>query len=209
MYAKRFIQLFIIFLVTIFFSMIFVVYFNIKGYLAQSLVLSLVGYVILVIPLTILTLLKQRKKFSHDLGTGKSGSVFQNSLNTLDNIITLSTISPDNMASSSIITFKQSNSDENVFYCVSHKETTRVKNIRFNNKVSVATWFDKQTGSRMSSNSVVAEIIENKAINDEVMQHPEIKKLSDDFSNNVIIKLKINSALVESFQSSPVVVDFA
>ncbi|MBM7545052.1 hypothetical protein JOC59_001794 [Weissella beninensis] len=61
----------------------------------------------------------------------------------------------------------------------------------------------------MSSNSVVAEIIENKAMNDEVMQHPEIKKLSDDFSNNVIIKLRINSALVESFQSSPVVVDFA
>lgn len=50
MYAKRFIQLFIIFLVTIFFSMIFVVYFNIEGYVSQSLVLSLVGYIILVIP---------------------------------------------------------------------------------------------------------------------------------------------------------------
>ncbi|OQJ79015.1 MFS transporter permease [Leuconostoc pseudomesenteroides] len=201
MYAKRFIQLFIIFLITIFFSMIFVVYFNIKGYLAQSLVLSLVGYVILVIPLTILTLLKQRKKFSHDSGIGKSNNIFQNSLNVLDNII--------NIANSSIITFKQSNSEENVFYCVTKKDSTRVKNIRFNNKVSIATWFDKQTGYRMSSNSVVAEIIENKAMNDEVIQHPEIKKLSDDFSNNVIIKLKINSALVESFQSSPVVVDFA
>ncbi|MFT9031280.1 MAG: pyridoxamine 5'-phosphate oxidase family protein [Leuconostoc pseudomesenteroides] len=189
--------------------MIFVVYFNIKGYVSQSLVLSLVGYIILVIPLTILTLLKQRKKFSHDSGIGKSNNVFQNSLNVLDNIIILSTISSDNVSNSSIITFKQSNSDENVFYCVTKKDSTRVKNIRFNNKVSIATWFDKQTGSRMSSNSVVAEIIENKAINDEVMQHPEIKKLSDDFSNNVIIKLKINSALVESFQSSPVVVDFA
>ncbi|MCT4388151.1 pyridoxamine 5'-phosphate oxidase family protein [Leuconostoc pseudomesenteroides] len=209
MYAKRFIQLFIIFLVTIFFSMIFVFYFNIKGYVSQSLVLSLVGYIILVIPLTILTLLKQRKKFSHDSGIGKSNNIFQNSLNVLDNIIILSTISSDNVSNSSIITFKQSNSDENVFYCVTKKDSTRVKNIRFNNKVSIATWFDKQTGSRMSLNSVVAEIIENKAMNDEVMQHPEIKKLSDDFSNNVIIKLRINSALVESFQSSPVVVDFA
>jgi len=209
MYAKRFIQLFIIFLLTIFFSMMFVFYFKIEGYLAQSLVLSLVGYIVLVIPLTILTVLKQRKKFNHDSGSGKSNNVFQSSLNDLDNIITLSTISPNNISSSSIITFKQSNADENVFYCVTGKETTRVKNIKANNAVSITTWFNKKTGSRISSNAVVAVIIEEQAISHEIIQHPEIKSLSDDFSNNVIIKLTIHSALVESFQSNPIVVDFA
>ncbi|MCP0886527.1 pyridoxamine 5'-phosphate oxidase family protein [Ligilactobacillus sp. WILCCON 0076] len=208
MYTKRFIQLFIMFLLTIFFSMSFVYYFNIKGYLAQSLILSFVGYIILVIPLTILTLLKQRKKFSHGTKSGESDNVFQNSLKILDNIITLSTTSLDNVSSTSIITFKQSNSDENIFYCVTKKETVRVKNIQSNNAVSITTWFDDKTGSRISSNSVNAIIIEGQAINNETIQHPEIKTLSDDFSNNVIIKLTIRSVLVESFQSSPVVVDF-
>ena len=106
MYAKRFIQLFLIFLLTIFMAMSVVSYFGIKGYFAQSLALSVVGYIILVIPLTILTILKQRKKFSKD-GNSKGNSEFNNALSKLDNIIVLSTVSENNRVSSSMITFKQ------------------------------------------------------------------------------------------------------
>ncbi|MFT8424517.1 MAG: hypothetical protein ABF682_01555 [Liquorilactobacillus sp.] len=43
----------------------------------------------------------------------------------------------------------------------------------------------------------------------EIAVHPEIKELSEDLKNNVIIKLTIHSALIESFQSSPLVVTFS
>lgn len=208
MYVKRFIQLFVIFLVTIFISMIFVTCFNIQGYLAQSLVLSGIGYILLVLPLTVLTIMKQRKKFSTPQNE-QNGSAFQNALSTLDNILVLSTVSSDNVVSSSVITFKQSHTNENVLYVVTGKDTLRVKNIKQNHVASIATWYDQKTGTRVSSNAVSAIAISEQDVNATLATHPEIKSLSDNFSKNVIIKLTLHSALVESFQSSPVVVDFS
>ncbi|MFT8825618.1 MAG: pyridoxamine 5'-phosphate oxidase family protein [Liquorilactobacillus mali] len=208
MYAKRFIQLFLIFLLTIFISMFFVSYFGIRGYFAQSFVLSLVGYIILVIPLTILTILKQHKKFNVEKST-ENNSEFRNILNKLDNIIVLSTISQNETISSSIITFKQSKTEDNTLYIMTDSKTNRVRNIRQNGIASLTTWFDEKTGMRISSNNIDSEIIEGNEMLTEIAAHPEIKDLSEDFNNNVVIKLTIHSALIESFQSNPTVKNFS
>ncbi|MFT8584992.1 pyridoxamine 5'-phosphate oxidase family protein, partial [Liquorilactobacillus hordei] len=205
MYAKRFIQLFLIFLLTIFIAMLVVSYLDIKGYFVQSLALSVVGYIILVIPLTILTVLKQRKKFSKD-GNSKSNSEFNNALSKLDNIIVLSTVSENNRVTSSVITFKQSRTEDNIFYIMTDSKTNRVRNIIQNKAAAITTWFDGKTGIRISSNNIKPEIIEGNEMLTEMAIHPEIKELSEDLKNNVIIKLTIHSALIESFQSSPLVV---
>lgn len=208
MYAKRFIQLFLIFLLTIFIAMLVVSYLDIKGYFVQSLALSVVGYIILVIPLTILTVLKQRKKFSKD-GNSKSNSEFNNALSKLDNIIVLSTVSENNRVTSSVITFKQSRTEDNIFYIMTDSKTNRVRNIMQNKAAAITTWFDGKTGIRISSNNIKPEIIEGNEMLTEMAIHPEIKELSEDLKNNVIIKLTIHSALIESFQSSPLVVTFS
>ncbi|AUJ30578.1 pyridoxamine 5'-phosphate oxidase family protein [Liquorilactobacillus hordei] len=208
MYAKRFIQLFLIFLLTIFIAMLVVSYLDIKGYFVQSLALSVVGYIILVIPLTILTVLKQRKKFSKD-GNSKSNSEFNNALSKLDNIIVLSTVSENNRVTSSVITFKQSRTEDNIFYIMTDSKTNRVRNIIQNKAAAITTWFDGKTGIRISSNNIKPEIIEGNEMLTEMAIHPEIKELSEDLKNNVIIKLTIHSALIESFQSSPLVVTFS
>ncbi|MFT8883855.1 MAG: pyridoxamine 5'-phosphate oxidase family protein [Liquorilactobacillus hordei] len=208
MYAKRFIQLFLIFLLTIFIAMLVVSYLDIKGYFVQSLALSVVGYIILVIPLTILTVLKQRKKFSKD-GNSKSNSEFNNALSKLDNIIVLSTVSENNRVTSSVITFKQSRTEDNIFYIMTDSKTNRVRNIIQNKAAAITTWFDGKTGIRISSNNIKPEIIEGNEMLTEMAIHPEIKELSEDLKNNVIIKLTIHSAVIESFQSSPLVVTFS
>ena len=208
MYAKRFIQLFLIFLLTIFIAMLVVSYLDIKGYFVQSLALSVVGYIILVIPLTLLTILKQRKKFSKN-GNSKSNSEFNNALSKLDNIIVLSTVSENNRVTSSVITFKQSRTEDNIFYIMTDSKTNRVRNIIQNGAAAITTWFDRKTGIRISSNNIKPEIIEGNEMLTEMAIHPEIKELSEDLKNNVIIKLTIHSALIESFQSSPLVVTFS
>ncbi|MFT8669244.1 pyridoxamine 5'-phosphate oxidase family protein [Liquorilactobacillus hordei] len=208
MYAKRFIQLFLIFLLTIFIAMLVVSYLDIKGYFVQSLALSVVGYIILVIPLTLLTILKQRKKFSKN-GNSKSNSEFNNALSKLDNIIVLSTVSENNRVTSSVITFKQSRTEDNIFYIMTDSKTNRVRNIIQNKAAAITTWFDRKTGIRISSNNIKPEIIEGNEMLTEMAIHPEIKELSEDLKNNVIIKLTIHSALIESFQSSPLVVTFS
>lgn len=88
MYAKRFIQLFVMFLIAIFIALFCVVSFGIQGYLAQALVLTIVGYIVLIIPLTALTIMKQRKKFSKDTNTTATNA-FQKALNLLDNVLVL------------------------------------------------------------------------------------------------------------------------
>ena len=88
MYAKRFIQLFVMFLVAIFIALFVVISLGIQGYLAQALVLTVVGYIILVMQLTALTIMKQRKKFSTSTNA-TADNVFQNALNMLDNILVL------------------------------------------------------------------------------------------------------------------------
>ena len=91
MYTKRFVQLFVIFLVTMFIATFILQQLNIQGYVYQALTLTIVGYIILTIPLTILTILKQRKKFNNST-SNQSKDMLQKTLETLENVMVLSLI---------------------------------------------------------------------------------------------------------------------
>lgn len=207
MYAKRFIQLFIIFLITVFVAMYCVKVIGVEGYFYQSLILTVIGYIILIVPLTALTIMKQKKKFSLSTNTNKQHA-FQSALEKLENIVIVSTLSNDGMMTSSILTFKQSKQQENVWYVVTDKKSKRVQNIHDTKKVSLTTWFDKETGIRISSNNIMPTVLENDALKDEIVKHGEIKELADNFNNKVIIRLDIQSVLVESFRTNPTVISF-
>lgn len=51
-------------------------------------------------------------------------------------------------------------------------------------------------------------VLENDALKDEIVKHSEIKELADNFNNKVIIRLDIQSVLVESFRTNPTVISF-
>ena len=91
---------------------------------------------------------------------------------------------------------------------VTDKKSKRVQNIHDTKKVSLTTWFDKETGIRISSNNIMPTVLENDALKDEIVKHSEIKELADNFNNKVIIRLDIQSVLVESFRTNPTVISF-
>ena len=90
MYPKRFIQLFIIFFITIFISLGIVSLFNVSGFWLQGILITIIGYIVLIIPLTTLTILKQRKKFSSNTDSN-SDDVFNNTLAKVENVFVLAT----------------------------------------------------------------------------------------------------------------------
>ncbi len=203
MYLKRFIQLFIMFLVAIFLSLFIVSLFNIRGFIAQAAALTIIGYVFLTIPLTVLTILKQRKKFKRNIVD--TTDLFQNAWANLENIIVLSTYGN---GTTSIVTVKQSHDKINGFYVVTDSKSKRIEDIREHANVCFSTWYHRETGIRISSNNVHAEIILPFNLKAEIQQHPEIKELSDNFHDKVVVKLTVLSALIESFQINPTVVTF-
>lgn len=203
MYLKRFIQLFIMFLVTIFLSLFIVSLFNIRGFIAQATALTIIGYVFLTIPLTVLTILKQRKKFKRNIID--TTDLFQNAWANLENIIVLSTYGN---GTTSIVTVKQSHEKINEFYVVTDSKSKRIEDIREHANVCFSTWYHRETGIRISSNNVHAEIIPPSNLKAEIQQHPEIKELSDNFHDKVVVKLTVLSALIESFKINPTVVTF-
>ncbi|ACA83130.1 MULTISPECIES: pyridoxamine 5'-phosphate oxidase family protein [Leuconostoc] len=207
MYTKRFVQLFVIFLVTMFIATFILQQLNIQGYVYQALTLTIVGYIILTIPLTILTILKQRKKFNNST-SNQSKDMLQKTLETLENVMVLSTVSESKALTTSVITFKQSRSESNVFYLVTAGDTQRVAQIRATGRAAFTTWYQAKTGQRISSNQVTATIIDDRELQHTLDKHPEIKELSDDFSHQVIIKLRVHTLIIESFRDQPRVMTF-
>lgn len=203
MYAKRFIQLFFIFLITMFVVDIS----GVNNYFYKSLLATIIGYVILTIPLTILTILKQKRRFNAATGlTDKSA--FQDALQNLDNILILSTVDASGEIASNIVTFKQSHTDANILYIVSDVTSQRVGNIRDNQSVAIATWFDKKTGNRLTSNQIDVDLIVSNQLQQMLREHSEIRELSDTFKNKVVIQLRIKSVRVESFRDQLVDITF-
>lgn len=207
MYPKRFIQLFIIFFITIFISLGIVSLFNVSGFWLQGILITIIGYIILIIPLTTLTILKQRKKFSSNTDSN-SDDVFNNTLAKVENVFVLATKSEAGNLTASIVTFKQSASDDNVFFVVTGSDTERTANIARNGVAAVTTWYDEKTGARVSSKHVAASVIADDQVQAMLQKHPEIKALGDNFNNHVIIQLTLDSALVESFRDQPIAVSF-
>ena len=207
MYPKRFIQLFIIFFITIFISLGIVSLFNVSGFWLQGILITIIGYIVLIIPLTTLTILKQRKKFSSNTDSN-SDDVFNNTLAKVENVFVLATKSEAGDLTASIVTFKQSASDDNVFFIVTGSDTERTANIANNGVAAVTTWYDEKTGARFSSKHVAASVIATDQVQATLQKHPEIKALGDNFNNHVIIQLTLDSALVESFRDQPIAVSF-
>ncbi|MGY3777825.1 hypothetical protein [Isobaculum melis] len=61
MSIKRFVQLFICYALSVVVSLFIVDLFKIKGFWLVSLVISVIGFIVICIPLTILTVLKNKK----------------------------------------------------------------------------------------------------------------------------------------------------
>ncbi|WEA53765.1 pyridoxamine 5'-phosphate oxidase family protein [Weissella paramesenteroides] len=207
MYPKRFIQLFIIFFVTIFISLAIVDLFHVREFWLQGILVTIVGYIILIIPLTALTILKQRKKFSGQTDNDRD-DIFNKTLSKLENVFVLATKASDGKLTASIVTFKQSTVNENVFYIVTSSNSERTANIAQNGVAALTTWYDKQTGARLSSKNVSAAVVADDQVATMLQEHPEIKALGEDFSNHVIIQLTCQSVLIESFRDQPVAVSF-
>ena len=106
------------------------------------------------------------------------------------------------------MTFKQSTVNENVFYIVTGSNSERTANIAQNGVAALTTWYDKQTGARLSSKNVSAAVVADDQVATMLQEHPEIKALGEDFSNHVIIQLTCQSVLIESFRDQPVAVSF-
>lgn len=207
MYAKRFIQLFFIFLITMFVSTYIVDISGVNNYFYKSLLATIVGYIILTVPLTILTILKQKRQFK-SVTVLKNSNPFQKALQNLDNILILSTADAAGKIASNIITFKQSHTATNVFYVVSDVTSQRVKNIRDSQSVAIATWFDKKTGTRLTSNEIDVNMVTSDQLQQTLTKHSEIRELSDTFKNKAVIQLTLRSVKVESFRDQPVDITF-
>ncbi|AEN99146.1 pyridoxamine 5'-phosphate oxidase family protein [Lactobacillus sanfranciscensis] len=151
MYLKRFIELFIAYAISFLLAILVIGYpFNFQ-HLTSIILGIIVGYLVLIVPLTLLTIKKltTRKNAS---GVNSNESKFSKVLNSLPAFIYLATKNTDGIISNSIITYAQSSEKENVFYVVTSATTERAKNISKNSQVAIASLFDQKTGLRFSSN---------------------------------------------------------
>ena len=111
--------------------------------MVTGILITIIGYIVLIIPLTTLTILKQRKKFSSNTDS-ISDDVFNNTLAKVENVFVLATKSEAGDLTASIVTFKQSASDDNVFFVVTGSDTERTANIAHNGVAAVTTWMMKR-----------------------------------------------------------------
>ena len=116
-YVSKEIYTIIHYIVTIFISLAIVDLFHVREFWLQGILVTIVGYIILIIPLTTLTILKQRKKFSGQTDNDRD-DIFNKTLSKLENVFVLATKASDGKLTASIVTFKQSTVNENVFYIV-------------------------------------------------------------------------------------------
>ncbi|WP_395318469.1 pyridoxamine 5'-phosphate oxidase family protein [Fructilactobacillus frigidiflavus] len=208
MYLKRFIELFIAYAISFLLAILAIGYpFNF-AHLALISSGVIVGYLVLVIPLTLLTIKKMttRKKAS---GVNQHESKFANVLNSLPAFMYLATKNKDGIISNSIITYAQSSKQENVFYVVTPATTERAKNIQQNHQVAIASLFEQKTGLRFSSNQATAKAItESEKIEKLASEIPQIKQLDENLKDKAVIIITLNSAIIESFRDRPEIIKF-
>lgn len=159
MYLKRFVQLFVVFFVTIILSewLASILKFNSLG--IRIIFVTIIGYLLLTIPLTILTILKNQRKFGKDNSSSTQMTHFRQLLQNGSNLIALATVNQAGQLATSVITFKESHNNDNVLYLVSDWQSTRVKNLQSNSTAAFTTWYDDKTGQRISSNQLTIEVL--------------------------------------------------
>ncbi|MDR0298939.1 MAG: pyridoxamine 5'-phosphate oxidase family protein [Streptococcaceae bacterium] len=200
MYFKRFAQLFIIFLIALaVFAIIFLADFgNVWLRFFIGLVLS---YIVLVLPLVILTLVKTRKK-ANIVGSQTETGELAKHLSNLPGFIALAVTGENGMTSTTIMSFTQSVINDNVFWMVAEKDTSKVGDLKKNSQVSFTSWFDSfENGARLSSNRVKAEVFDEPKENKNIIEaEPNILDVNENAVNLAIIKLTIQSVLYEDFK---------
>ena len=191
MYFKRFLQLFLIYILAAL-VLTGIVSTNFLQNKSLTFVLAvLVSYAVLTLPLVLLTVLKTNKKATSVGAQGQGGKVRQ-VLSGLPGYLILSCQTKDGMQETTIMSFIQSVHEENVFYMV-----------------AFTTWFDSlERGERLSSNQVDAEILEGLSAKEVVKHEPNLLKLHENATNMAIIKLKIHSLVHESFRDGAEIIEF-
>ncbi|CAK8053832.1 pyridoxamine 5'-phosphate oxidase family protein [Eupransor demetentiae] len=207
MYFKRFVQLFVVFLITISISEALAALFHVQALGWRILFITIVGYICLTIPLTIMTVMKNRKKFAQ-AKSGDNSSKFRQAMEELPNLVALATANTAGQMSDNIITYKLSRTEDNVLYMVSDWKATRVKNLQANSNAAFTTWFDADKGLRVHSNQLHAQVLDASENEREIKAHPELLDLSANAQNQAIIKLELQSAVIESFQGAPEVISW-
>ena len=138
MYFKRFLQLFLIYVLAAL-VLVNIVSTNFLQNKSLTFLLGLlISYVVLTLPLVFLTLLKTKKKATSVGAQGKGGEV-RRILAFLPGYIALSCPTKEGQSATTIMSFIQSVHQENVFYMVAEKHARKVQSIKENPAVSFTT----------------------------------------------------------------------
>ena len=207
MYLKRFIQLFVVFLISLaVFALILEM--NFGNYWLRFVVGLIVAYVFLTLPLVLLTIIKSNKK-ANVVGTNAVENELAYLLKDFPGYLALSVTDENSKSSTTLMSFIQAQKTENVFYMVADKKASKISDIKRNSQVSFTTWFDKlEKGGRISSNRVHAEVLEDADAREIVKKESLIRSLHENAENMSIIALRIESVLYENFKGQTKVINF-
>lgn len=207
MYLKRFIQLFVVFLISLaVFALILEM--NFGNYWLRFVLGLIVAYVFLTLPLVLLTIIKSNKK-ANVVGTNAVENELAYLLKDFPGYLALSVTDENSKSSTTLMSFIQAQKTENVFYMVADKKASKISDIKRNSQVSFTTWFDKlEKGGRLSSNRVHAEVLEDAEAREIVKKESLIRSLHENAENMSIIALRIESVLYENFKGQTKVINF-
>lgn len=207
MYLKRFVQLFVIFFVSlVIFALILER--NFGNFWLRFALGLLVAYVFLTLPLVLLTIFKSNRK-AKVVGTNASKNELAYLLKDFPGYLALSVTDESLKSSTTIMSFIQAQKNENVLYMVSDKKASKIYDLKKNPLVSFTTWFDSlENGGRLSSNRVKSEVLEGEAAQKLIKEEPLIVSLHENAENMSIIRLTIESVLYENFKGQMKVIEF-
>lgn len=207
MYLKRFIQLFVVFLISLaVFALILEM--NFGNYWLRFVLGLIVAYVFLTLPLVLLTIIKSNKK-ANVVGTNAVENELAYLLKDFPGYLALSVTDENSKSSTTLMSFIQAQKTENIFYMVADKKASKISDIKRNSQVSFTTWFDKlEKGGRLSSNRVHAEVLEDAEAREIVKKESLIRSLHENAENMSIIALRIESVLYENFKGQTKVINF-
>ena len=207
MYLKRFIQLFVVFLISLaVFALILEMDFG--NYWLRFVLGLIVAYVFLTLPLVLLTIIKSNKK-ANVVGTNAVENELAYLLKDFPGYLALSVTDENSKSSTTLMSFIQAQKTENIFYMVADKKASKISDIKRNSQVSFTTWFDKlEKGGRLSSNRVHAEVLEDAEAREIVKKESLIRSLHENAENMSIIALRIESVLYENFKGQTKVINF-
>ncbi|MDR0318003.1 MAG: pyridoxamine 5'-phosphate oxidase family protein [Lactococcus lactis] len=207
MYLKRFIQLFVVFLISLaVFALILEM--NFGNYWLRFVLGLIIAYVFLTLPLVLLTIFKTNKK-ANVVGTNAVENELAYLLKDFPGYLALSVTDENSKSSTTIMSFIQAKKTENIFYMVADKKASKISDLKRNSQVSFTTWFDKlEKGGRLSSNRVHAEILEEAKAQEIVKKEELILSLHENAENMSIIALRIESVLYENFKGQTKVINF-